>query len=124
MYHGNGDSLVLHRGLCLTDAPHSAASYARAEAVNGETPMLHTIELDGSMVTIERLAGWDRYENTAPGDAGEQHLDEYGNPVDVLIFTDEDWDGIQHRTYRLMTDDALAAVTVVESRPIETGDTE
>jgi hypothetical protein len=106
MYHGNYESTaVLHPGLCLTDDDDLARDYGR-----GSRGRLHALDVDLAGLTVADLAdGYDHDENTAPGDDGQ------GFGADVIVFWDETDAGRRHRTWRLMTPAALAAVTVAGS---------
>jgi hypothetical protein len=112
MYHGSRDEqIVLHEGLCLTGSYWNAVSYAM-----GARRFAHevTVGLDG-LTVLNLDEGFDRDENIAPAD-----LDPAGFPgTDVLVFTDEDPQGREHETYRLLTPAALAAVTVVSAEDLD-----
>lgn len=103
MYHGKDGDLVLHEGICFTDDEDIAANYAVYLSAG---TAVHVVAIDLSGLSVVEVDGYDRDENVAPGDGG----DTYG--ADVIIFDDEAVNGQAHRTWRLMTPAALAAVTV------------
>jgi hypothetical protein len=108
MYHGNGDELALHEGLCLTDDARIAAEYAY-----GDGGVVHTIEVDLTGLAVCEVEGYDRSENSAPGDDLTQW------DADVIVYTDETINGRPHRTWRLMSAAALAAVRHVATTDAE-----
>jgi hypothetical protein len=112
MFHGSSSqTLELHQGLCLTDDEDSARDYAFAAFA---THMLHTADVElAGLVVIDAPGDWDRDENTAASDNG----DDYG--ADVIVYDDETPMNRRHVTYRLLTPAALAAVTVVASSDAE-----
>ncbi len=105
MYHGNAGKLGLHTGLCLADDPDIAYDYAAATAGGYDLRYVHTVELDLDGLRVVEVAGYDRDDNVAPGDGD----DTYG--ADVMVYDDETITGRAHRTWRLMTPAALAALT-------------
>lgn len=117
MYHGNADELALHKGLCLA-GENAAADYARyASSVSGR---VHRIEFDlAGLVVVELGGGHDWDSDEAPGDNAEEYRDGAGNIADVITFADGTAFGRAHETWRLMTDKALAGVTVVGCEMLE-----
>lgn len=89
-------------GICLTESPMSAWVYGgRASA---QSIMITSLCLAG--LQVKEVNGYNRDDNDAPGDDGNTH------GADVLIFDDEDEDGREHTTYRLMTQAAVDALTI------------
>lgn len=112
MYHGNGDTLTPHIGICLADDIDIARDYAIYGGHRSE-PRVHTVEIDLTGLRVVEVDGFDRDENVAPGD-GDDAFD-----ADVIVFEDETIRGTRHTTWRLMSVSALAAV-----RPVATIDAE
>jgi hypothetical protein len=111
LYHGAHTDFTLHTGICFTDSVMVAANYA---GMNGEVGI---IEADLSGLEVVDLGlGYNHDENVAAGDDGE----DLG--ADVLIYDDEDINGRIHTTWRLMTEAAVAKVTIVET--LEVGEFE
>lgn len=100
MYHGAHTRFALHIGLCLTDDASSASTYA----ANGQVA---TLDLDFSGLVVKEAAGYDRESDVAPGDDGATAA------ADVLVYDDEDAHGRCHRTWRIMSAKALAALRTV-----------
>lgn len=107
MYHGSSSPvLVLHEGLCLTDDPERAAEYAY------NSGYVHEVEIDlDALSEVEAEGEWDHDEAAARSDFDAP---DYG--ADVITYDDESPWGRGHRTWRLMTPAALAAVTVAGTR--------
>lgn len=110
MYHGNGSRLALHTGLCLTDDLRSARDYASYDHADG---VVHTVEVDLHGLRVVEVDGFDRDENLAAGD------DFTAFDADVIVYTDETITGRAHRTWRLMSDAALTAVTLTATTDAE-----
>lgn len=120
IYHGSADEVTLHIGLCLTPGDEAAADYARYASLGDGRGRIHRLELNWDGLTVVELdEGHDWDSNTAPGDGGEEYRDEAGNLADVIVFTDATAYGRRHETIRLMTDKALAAVTVTGCTMLE-----
>ncbi len=98
LYHGAHTEYTLHIGQCYTDDKECALAYGSH---------LGKIELDLDDLTIAHVAGYDRDEDFAYGDDGE-------NPegCDVAVYDDEDIYGNGFKTYRLMTQAAIDAATI------------
>ena len=105
MYHGvrptpkNPTAAFIARaGLCLTDCPNRAASYA----TNRGTVYAVQVDVSGA---VEVETG-DRDNMDYAGDDGV-------SDHEVIRFADEDLDGRQHETWRLMTVASLARIASV-----------
>lgn len=109
MYHGNrAETLALHQDLCLADDDRIAAEYAY-----GDGGTVHTVEINLTGLWVVEVDGFDRDDNFAPGD------DHTEFEADVLVFDDETINGQPHRTWRLMSDAALAAVSIIGATDAE-----
>ena len=104
VFHGAHTKFALHVGLCLTDDRDVAAVYATSRGVVQE------MYLDMSDLSVVEIDGYDRDSDYAPGD---NPGDDYA--ADILIYRDEDARGIQHKTWRIWSEKALAALTLIES---------
>jgi hypothetical protein len=98
MYHGAHTNFALHPGICLTDDVRTAQAYARRGFVAG-------VVVDLAGLTVQAVEGYNRDADVAPGDDGDSR------GADVLVYTDEDPDGREHQTWRLMTPSAIARVS-------------
>lgn len=104
MYHGAHTRFTAHIGLCLTDDDDAARCYA----TQGAAGELATVDVDMSALTVVEVEGYDRDENRAVGDDDEAVAN-----ADVIVFDDEDPSGWrQHRTWRLMSQRAVDAMTI------------
>lgn len=102
LYHGAHSGYTLHDGQCYTDDLTTAEHYARGGAIA-------TVELDLTGLVVEDLGvGFDH------DDPGMSIGDLYEGNADVIIYDDEDGRGRRHTTYRIMSDAAVAAVTILE----------
>jgi len=106
LYHGAHTKFAKHVGLCLTDDLESAMAYA-AQGSHGTVATV-TLELEG--IEVLEVKGYDRDANEAPGDRGEL------SGADVVVYSDEDPRGMPHKTWRLMSQLALAQAKVVGRR--------
>lgn len=115
-HHGTHHaSLPLHAGLCLAvgddDGYRAASAYARR--AGGEFVFEVSIDMaDMTVVEVdidpaELLRTGDDY----PGDSAAARAEYLASGVDILAYDDEVL-GIPHRTLRLLSDRALAAVSV------------
>lgn len=103
LYHGAHTEYTLHVGQCYTDSETAASRYAGY----GEMAEV-AISLDG--LTVLEIDGYDSDTDVAPGDDGENE-----NGADVIIYDDQDENGREHVTYRLMSPKAIAAVEIIET---------
>lgn len=116
-YHGAGNTVELHPGICLTDSFRSAAGYA-ADKNSGydDTPIVATIELDTTGLTVVELDEGLAYDGDgnwiAPGDNGTAD-------ADIVIFGDRGMSDETHETIRLMTPAAVAAARIIETVEVE-----
>jgi hypothetical protein len=101
-FHGAHTRFSTHLGLCLTDDEDTARNYAGISRGH-----LATMELDLAALTVIECEAIDWDANEAPGDDGDSR------DADVLVFDDADEYGREHRTWRLMTQAAIDALTVV-----------
>lgn len=104
MAHGTTTEFTPHIGLCLTDDDTAAADYAIYDAHDDGDPVIHWIHLTLDGLTVAEIDGYDPTGNVAPGDRDE--LD----GADVVVFDDETVRGRVHRTWRLITPAAVAAI--------------
>lgn len=101
LYHGAHTRFALHVGLCLTDDRSSAETYRQGK---GE---LAEVELDlTGLCVLDLDEGYNRDEDEAPADRDPSEFD-----CDVIVYDDEDLRGRPHRTWRLVSDRAVDAVT-------------
>ena len=109
-YHGTHHSdLPIHAGLCLTDSRSAAECYGDA---------IHSVEIDLAGLAVERLY-FDRDElrqmwadNAWPCDTDAEIAEYVARGVDAIVFDDATESGAEHKTLRLLSDRALAAVAV------------
>jgi hypothetical protein len=109
-YHGTHHSdLPIHAGLCLTPSEDAAADYGSN---------VHSVEIDLGGLNVERLWFSDeeirqmRDDNEWPCDRDSQIAEYVARGVDAIIFDDASGNGAEHKTLRLLSDRALAAVAV------------
>lgn len=95
-------------GTCFAEAATAAASYA----YNGS---LVEVEIDLSGLIVTEVDGYDRDSDTAPGD---RDLSEFAG-VDVLVYEDEDHNGREHTTYRIISERALGRVRIIDTHDSE-----
>ena len=108
LYHGSHTgTITLHEGICLTAQRDVAERYAGRLGVVGE------IDIDLDSLVVVRVAGYDHDANYAPADDDEFRAAHRAAGVDVLVYDDEDESGREHACYRLISDRALAACTVL-----------
>jgi len=91
-------AFIARAGLCLTDCPNRAASYATSRGT------VYAVQVDVSGA-VEVETG-DRDNMDYAGDDG-------ASDHEVIRFADEDLDGRQHETWRLMTAASLARIASV-----------
>lgn len=103
LYHGAHTKYEPHLGQCYTDDQSAAYTYADQGMHDGETA---EIEIDLSSLIIERVDGYDRDADAAPGDR-----DIAGLACDIIWYTDEDIRGREHECWRIVSARALAAIT-------------
>lgn len=104
MAHGTTTTFTPHLGLCLTDDETAAADYAIYDAHDDGDPVLHFVDIDLDGLTVTEIDGYNPTSNHAPGDNDEAFA------ADVIVFDDETIRGRGHRTWRLMTPAAVAAL--------------
>lgn len=109
LYHGTSGTATLHRGLCLTDDPHSAAIYA-ADKNDGGLVTEIALDLNGLDV-IDVEYDYDGCEPIIPD----------GCSADVVCFADCDMQGRDHDTWLLLTDRAVSAATITDTLTTEEG---
>lgn len=102
LYHGAHTQFALHEGICLTDDASSAKRYAEE---HGEVAI---VDVDLVGLRVVQVEGYDKDDNWAPGDDGNEW------EADVLIYDDADWSGWEHVTWRLMTPEAIDAAEVID----------
>lgn len=108
LFHGAHTKFAAHVGLCLTDDESVARAYA------GKRGELATVEIDLSALMVVDVPGYDRETNEAPGDRESDRAAVAATGADVLAFDDEDERGRLHRTWRLVSQRAVAALVVTE----------
>ena len=112
LYHGAHTRFALHVGQCWTPCERAAQAYADGSGIVVEAEL----DLDG--LDVWECEGYDRDADNAPGDSLAS-LEEWDLPtagsIDVIIFDDEDMYGRPHKTYRLMSELAVARLTVAQS---------
>lgn len=93
-----------HVGLCLTPSPY--ANYGDNRFV-AELPIwdLTTEEVEVDIDAISTGAAW-------PGDTEAERAELAARGIDVLVYDDMDYRGTNHRTYRLISDRAVAACRI------------
>ena len=104
LFHGAHTQFNLHLGQCFCREEEVARVYATSRGTVTE------INLDLSDLTVVEVEGYDRDADYSIGDKGSEIVN-----ADVIEFIDEDARGTQHRTWRLMSPKALAAVVVVDA---------
>lgn len=112
MYHGSGDHIEIHPGLCLTDDLDAAENYALQWDLLG-TPMIATVHLDLTGLRVVEVDAYNRDHNHAIGD-NDLTID-----ADVIVYDDEDHYGNTHRTWRIISPAAVDACQVVASHTLE-----
>lgn len=108
-YHG-GANINLHSGLCLVDCDRAAADYAEGrggEVVEVEVDLsgLNVVEVEVTRAMID--------EQSFPGDTKAERAALLADGVDAIEYDDMTPEGRTHRTLRLISAAALAAVTTV-----------
>ena len=105
MFHG-GRTLDIHDGLCLADSEEIAEEYAE-----GRGGMVFALELPSSLEVREvEMSREDRDDMNYPGDRAAERRALEADGVDVIMYDDETPNGRQHRTYRLVSARAVAAL--------------
>ncbi len=107
--HGSRKPLALHVGLCLTDDRAAARCYA------GEGGRITAVELKLAGLRVVRVEGFGEGETAAAcGDTAEELAALAAEGVDVVTYDDEAI-GLDdtHRTWRIVSDRALAAAQVL-----------
>ena len=107
LFHGTDhDTLPLHTGLCLADDEDAAGTYGKT---------IHEVELDLDGLTVEEvdidLAAVKRDGEDYPADTESDRATYLARGVDVIVFddiADRLGGGTEHRTYRILSDRALA----------------
>ena len=105
LYHGTRSALTLHAGLCLANREASAAAYGRD---------VHTLTLDASALTVREMAITQDMIDAQdfPADTAAEVASLVAEGVDAIAYDDMDPNGGTHRTIRLLSARALAAVSV------------
>ena len=104
LYHTTHGTLNLHSGLCLTDSEY---------ATYGENRVEVELDTDGLEVMDVEVSRADRDENIWPGDSKASREAYMAEGADVIRYNDEDDQGRQHTTYRILSARGLAALRVV-----------
>ena len=101
LFHSTSSAFTAHIGLCLTDSTRAVYGTRRYE-----------VELTLSGLTVRRVevSTQDRDDNNWPGDTTTSLKALAADEIDVVVYADEDDQGRQHNTYRLVTAAAVAAV--------------
>lgn len=103
LYHGSKkDALNFHIGICFASDIDTAESYARGGNV-------FCVEIDLNDLVVIEVDSYDHDDDTAIGDNGEFP------DADVIIYEDEDYSGYEHITYRIVSEKALASITIDEN---------
>jgi len=113
MYHG-GNTTTAHQGLCLTDDYDVAVGYAVDK--NAATTVIE-FEVDWDAITVGEA---DRFDDNGNGDwiaVGDDDSDIAD--TDLIGFDDQGMRCETHRTWRLMSAAAVAAVTMVAVHEID-----
>lgn len=97
LYHSGGDGL--HLGACWTDEEWAAEAY-RDDPVN--------VSVDLSQLVVIEAPGYNRDEDWAPGDTPKD-IKKWGKLADVIEYDDESPNGEFHRTWRLVSEQAVQA---------------
>ena len=97
LHHGAHTRFAAHLGQCWVEDEDTAASYA------GTTGTVTSVDVDLDGLTILRVSGYDREANESAGDHG---LATYTG-ADLLEYRDEDPEGQQHWTLRVVSQTAL-----------------
>lgn len=109
LYHGAHTAYSPHVGQCYTDDVDAARDYCQ-----GESGTLATIEIELSGLVVVEVAGYDHDTDEAPADRDAEALAaELG--ADVIVYADETERARQHRTWRLLTQRAVDAVSIKAS---------
>ena len=110
LYHGTHHAdLPRHIGLSLTPDFSAAREYARVR----EGEWIHEVTLDLDGLTVEEIEvdlRACRDSDCWPGDSARDLRDYAARGVDVIVF-DDCCHAQAHRTYRLVSERALAALT-------------
>lgn len=101
-YHGTRRDFLAYVGICLTTSERSAKTY-------GE---VHELTLDMDGLNMREVEGYDRNANSARADRADDLAALAAEGVDVLIYDDEDEMGRQHDCIRLISQRAVARLTV------------
>jgi len=121
LYHGTYTSeLALHKGLCLTDDWTAAKRYADQYAgIEGDTPSVHTVEVDMTGLNVVDLGEtWRSEPETAAQDAARFADAAHDHDADVIVYGDYALGVGRMTTWRLLTDRALDAVTIVDAEEV------
>jgi hypothetical protein len=110
LYHGtHHEDLPLHPGLSLTPDFSAAREYARVRG--GEWIHEVTIDLEGlTLEEVEVDVRECRDSDCWPGDSAREVAGLAARGVDVIVF-DDVCHAAAHRTYRIISQRALAAIT-------------
>lgn len=108
LFHGAHTGWAAETGTCLTPDFAVAERYAKGSGI------VVRVALDTDALVVRRLVvGYDRETNTAPGDDVSELIELEAAGVDVIVYRDEDEHGRSHTTYRLVSDRAVAACSVI-----------
>lgn len=108
LYHGSHSNTTLakHIGLCLTDSKQAADAYAC-----GNEAQVFAVELDmDGLNVVDMDDSYDREENEAPGDRGEDLDRMQAEGIDIITYDDEDEHGRMHACWRIISERALARI--------------
>src|SRR5574343_572767 len=97
MFHG-GKKFTAHSGLCLCDEDYIAARYASGR---GDKVVAVEIDLDG--LVDREVEVTDRDNIRYPGDTEAERAALIADGVDYITYADEDPNGGQHTTVRLIS---------------------
>lgn len=103
LYHGSREKFALAIGQAFSNNEEIAKSYA------GSRGMVMEIEIDLHGLEVQKIAGFDRESNNPSNDSADSRTQ-----ADVLVYDDVDPTGKPHRSWRIMSEDALRAVRIVK----------
>lgn len=109
LYHGSSKGFTAHIGLCLTDDSAAAWEYA---VRSGRPGTLTTVELSTFGLKIAKGRDFGEGSGDACGDTPAEIKRLRRRGVDVVEYMDEAPGGMRHRTWRLLSQKALRAVSM------------
>lgn len=92
-----------YEGACFTRIPYPSYGRYAIEV---------TIYIDGLVILEVEVSREDRDDNNWPGDRASVRAAYAAAGVDVLVYQDEDTWGHPHRTWRIVSDRAVASCAV------------